>query len=65
MTGDDKECSKKIENIKTNYTKLTSGFPIDGLLTNLYSKKVIDDVQKETIQKEKLKMEKYHFFLMG
>ena len=50
-----KECSKAIESITTNYAKLTEGFPIDGLLPHLYSKKVISGVQKEDIQKEKLK----------
>ena len=55
MTGDDKECSKAIENIKTNYPKLTSGFPIDDLLPDLYSKNVINDLQKESIQRERIK----------
>ena len=61
MTGDDKEYSKAIENIKTNYSKLTTGFPIDGLLPDLFSKNVIVDVQKETIQKEKMKNVKVSF----
>ena len=61
MTGDDKECSKAIENITTNYAQLTRSFPIDGLVPDLYSKKVISDVQKEHIEKEKYKMGKVSF----
>ena len=61
MTGDDKECSKAIENIKSNYLRLTRSFPIDGLLSDLYSENVIDDVQKETIQKKELKSGKVFF----
>ena len=56
-----KECPKAIENITTNYAKLTRSFPIDGLLPDLYSRKVIGDVQKEAIEKEKYKKGKVSF----
>ena len=55
MTAYDKECSKAIASIEINYPKLTGSLPIDSLLPDLYSEMVINDVQKENIQKEKLK----------
>ena len=57
----DKECRKAIENITTNYPKLTRSLPIDDLIPDLFSKKVISGVQKENIQKEKLKKGKVSF----
>ena len=62
MTGDDEEHSKEIKrNITTNFSKLTKSFPIDGLLADLYSKMVIDDGQKEAIQKKDLRKEKVSY----
>lgn len=65
MTGDDKECSLAIESITANYSKLTRSFPIDGLLPDLFSKKVINGVERETIEKEKLKKEKVSILFNG
>ena len=56
-----KEHRKAIENITTNYTKLTRSFPINDLLPDLYSEKVINVVQKEYIEKGKYKKGKVSF----
>ena len=61
MTAYDKECSKAITNIAINYPKLTGSLPIDSLLPDLYSEMVINDVQRENIQKEKLKKGKISY----
>lgn len=55
------ECSKAIENIRSHNEKLVSSFPIDDLLPNLYSKKVIDEEEKKAMQKEKLERNKVSF----
>ena len=58
---DDKHSKTIIDNIKTNYRSLTRSLPIDGLVPELYSKRVINDEQKEDLQKKRLKREKVSF----
>ena len=53
-----KRCSEAIENITKHYPKLTVGFPTDCLVPQLYAKKVINDEQKEEIQKKTMKKDK-------
>ena len=57
----EKNCSKAIKHIRNEYSRLTTSFPIDGLLPRLYSKEVIDQEQKEAIQVKKLRSKKVSF----
>ena len=57
----DENCSKAIKHIRNNYSRLTTSFPIDGLLPRLYSKEVIDQEQKEAIRVKSLRKEKVSF----
>jgi len=58
---DGKKCSKARESIKDHFTMLTTSFPMDNLLADLYSKDVINDDEKEVIKHEKLRKEKVNF----
>ena len=57
----DKSCSKTIKNIQNKYSRLSTSFPVDGLLPRLYSKEVIDKEQKEAIQGKSLRKEKVSY----
>lgn len=49
---------KAIDNVTTHYKSLARSLPIDNLLPDLYSKKVINSDEKEAIEKKQLKREK-------
>ena len=59
--GDDKKCSEIREKIRDNFAKLTKSFPMDGLVAELYSKKVINDEEKEQLREKRLRKEKVSF----
>ena len=62
--GGDEKCSEILEKIRANFAKLTRSFPMDGLVAELYSKKVITDDEKVQLEVKKLKKEKISFLFV-
>jgi len=58
---DGKICSKAHENIKKHFKALTTSFPMDNLLADLYAEYVINDEEKEVIGHLQLRKEKVNF----